>query len=377
MTSAAAPSADGAAQLHPQRTPTFLAQYPRKLKLFVTFLLIGALVAPWVYYRPHLFFLAPAPEIPKEVELPIVPVPRETYQPPEPQAEAAPAPVTSFDAPTMEAIAQNDIDDHQARLLPTPDIALTEETAEGPLPRIDAAGRKPWQAYARPFNFTDHRPRIALVVGDLGLSNAATTAAVDRLHSNVTLAFDVQSPIVGSWLARARQVGHETLLAVPMEPFDFPRSDPGPHTLFTTLPDANNMERLFWALRQGTGYVGITTFTGSRFVTDEVKVRPVVQTLKKRGLLFFDPHLSVHSLIVDSAHHENVPATTANLRLDDTPTPEAIDAALLQLERTARMSGQAIGVAQPLPVTIDRLEAWIRTLPDKGLALAPLSALIN
>ena len=32
-------------------------------------------------------------------------------------------------------------------------------------------------------------------------------------------------------VARAREAGHEVLLEVPMEPFDYPDNDPGPQTL--------------------------------------------------------------------------------------------------------------------------------------------------
>jgi polysaccharide deacetylase 2 family uncharacterized protein YibQ len=31
--------------------------------------------------------------------------------------------------------------------------------------------------------------------------------------------------------SRAREDGHEVMLQVPMEPFDYPDNDPGPHTL--------------------------------------------------------------------------------------------------------------------------------------------------
>ena len=35
-----------------------------------------------------------------------------------------------------------------------------------------------------------------------------------------------------------------------MEPFDYPRSDPGPNTLLSNIPNADNIQRLLWALGQ-------------------------------------------------------------------------------------------------------------------------------
>ena len=53
----------------------------------------------------------------------------------------------------------------------------------------------------------------------------------------------------------------------------------------------------------------------------------------------------------------------------------SIDAALVERERIARETGAAVGMALPYPVSIERLLAWIPTLPGKGLVLAPVSAL--
>lgn len=277
----------------------------------------------------------------------------------------------------LDAAKENDNDDHNARMPRAPEVGMTEESAEGILPRISENGRQPWQVYARPFNVADKRPRIAIVITDLGLSNVATVNAVDRMPSNVTLSFDTQSPIVGSWLNRARQVGHETLISIPMEPLNYPRSDPGPRTLLTGLPDADNLDRLNWAMRRGTGYVGVTTSSGSRFTTEASKLEPMLAALKQRGLLVFDARTSLHTVMMTVAKIQKIPTAIASRKIDDDPSPDAIDTALAQLEQLARTEGQVVGIASPLPATIDRLELWIKKLPEKGIALAPISAVVR
>jgi polysaccharide deacetylase 2 family uncharacterized protein YibQ len=271
----------------------------------------------------------------------------------------------------------NPQNDHTVTMAQAPDPQLTENTPEGDLPKISEDGRQPWQVYARPFNSNDKRPKLAIVVADLGLSRTITAAAATRLPAGVTLAFDVQGPVVASWCARARQQGHETLLSVPMEPFDYPRSDPGPHTLLSTLSDSANLERLNWALEQGVGYVGITTMTGSRFTTDSSKLGPVFETLRQRGLMVLDPHIAPHSVILDIAHEKHVPVAVANERIEDNLSPEAIDQALQQLEQAARLDGKALGIVPAVPIVIDHLEAWLKKLPSDGIALAPVSAVIQ
>ena len=349
----------------PPRQETFLAHYPRKVKLLATVAILALALAPC--FLPH---------AKKSVEE------RTAVAPPKPTmahvATLEGAEKETEPTPNDAAVAKgNDTDDHGARMAKAPDTSLTEDTAKGALPRVAEDGRKVWQAYARPFDVTDKRPRIAIVMTELGFSRVATDAAIQRLPSNVTLAFDVESPVVGSWLNSARQSGHETLLALPMEPFDYPRNDPGPNTLLTNRANSDNIERLDWALRQGTGYVGVTTLSGSRFTTDPEKIKPLLESLKQRGLLALDAQVAPHSVFKDLARPLNVPAAASDVQIDATPTPDSIDAALAQLEQTAMRTGHVVATATPLPVTLDRLALWIKKLPDHGLALAPLSAVVE
>ena len=261
------------------------------------------------------------------------------------------------------------------KLTPAPDPAVTEDSAQGTLPRIGEDGRAPWQVYARPYNTADKRPRIALVISDLGLSRATSDAAINRMPMNVTMAFDVQSPVAAAWSNRARQVGHEVIISIPMEPFDYPRSDPGPNTLLTSLPNSDNIQRLMWALRQSVGYVGITTFSGSRFTTDPEKMRPVFDIAKQRGLMLFDARTAPHSIISNLGREDHIPYATATLQIDDMMTPDSIDNALERLEKEARLNGRAVGIAASTPMTLDHIQSWLKDLPSRGVSLAPLSAM--
>lgn len=359
------------------RKETFLARYPRNFKLGALATVLVVLIAPW-------FFVGGGGDVPPdEIADEDSSVKSAIIHGLDSKASIANAPskeltgqaVNTPDAPVYGAL--NEQDDRSVKLIMAPDPKITEDTAEGSLPRIGGDGQKPWQVYARPFNTADKRPRIAIVVTDLGLSRISTDAAIARLPANVTMAFDAQSPTVGAWSARARQDGHETLLMVPMEPFDYPRSDPGPNTLLTTLPNTENLERLLWALRQGSGYIGITTLSGSRFTTSPEKVETVLDTLRKRGLMVFDARVAPHSAVADMAKERQVPVAINTAQIDKNLTPEAIDATLYQLEQTARLTGRAIGVTASYPVVIDRLQVWLKNLPQHGIALAPVSAMVQ
>lgn len=357
------------------RKETFLARYSRKYKLFVLVLLLFVLAAPIV-----LSSLKGADQA-----KPVVADEHKKEAVTSSGTDNAKAHLTLQSGPTVpksedekRAIEMNDgTTDIRIHLEPAPNPEFSEETSAGLLPKMSADGRKPWQIYARPFNFQDPRPRIAIVMVDLGVSRVATDAALRRLPSTVTFSFDVQGHAIDSWLQRARQDGHETLLSLPMEPYDYPRSDPGPDSLLTTLPNVDNIQRLLGALRLGSGYVGVTSSSGSRFMADSPKLTPIMEVLKNRGLLVFDTKIASHSAVTSLAKEMGVPSVAALREIDVTPTPEAIDEALSQLEQAARLEGGVVGVASPLPLTMERIELWAKKLSERGLVLAPLSAVVK
>ena len=60
------------------------------------------------------------------------------------------------------------------------------------------------------------------------------------------------------------------------------------------------------------------------------------------------------------------------------PPPPEIDAKLAQLTQLALEKGSALGLATAVrPVTVDRIVAWASRLAADGLALAPVSALVQ
>ena len=132
---------------------------------------------------------------------------------------------------------------------------------------------------------------------------------------------------IASSRARAAE-GHEILLQVPMEPFDYPDNDPGPQTLLTSLPPEQNIDRLHWLMSRFQGYVGITNDMGARFTASEQSFAPVLRETAKRGLIFVDDGSTPRSLAGQIAGANNLPFAKADVVLDAVPTPAEVDRAL-------------------------------------------------
>jgi polysaccharide deacetylase 2 family uncharacterized protein YibQ len=255
------------------------------------------------------------------------------------------------------------------------DPALIENTRQGPLPRIADDGRTPMQAYAAPA--ADGKFRIAIVVRGLGISAAATKAALDILPPGVTLAFAPYAHDVAGWVAQARARGHEVLLEVPMEPFDFPDSDPGPHTLRAGQGEGPNLDRLTWALTRFTGYAGVTNLMGQRFLSDSDALSPMLTYLSRHGLYFFDDGNAVQSVAPLVAGQIGAPLVQSNAAIDTIQTASEIDHRLSDLENSARANGSATGAAFLYPVSLSRIAAWAKDLKSRGFVLVPVSAIVS
>jgi polysaccharide deacetylase 2 family uncharacterized protein YibQ len=255
------------------------------------------------------------------------------------------------------------------------DPALIEKTDNGPLPRIAADGTPPQRAYAAPA-LDNGRPRIAIVISGLGISAKMTAQALASLPPQVTLAFAPYASDVQRWVGEARREGHEVLVEVPMEPYDFPDSDPGPHTLRSGVGEDANTERLVWSLTRFTGYTGVTNLLGGRLMSDPDSLEPVLTYLSRRGLLFYDNGGANHSAAPDVAARTGVSFAQATATIDTIETAMEIDRELSELENAARAHGSASGAGFIRPITIERVAQWAQGLPGRGFVLVPASAIV-
>lgn len=259
-----------------------------------------------------------------------------------------------------------------------PDARVTETGPHGRLPTVSETGLRPLDIYARPVSQTFASvPKIAIVVGGLGLSQTSTQAAIDRLPPDITLAFAPYGSSIDRWMQQARRAGHELLLQLPMEPFDYPDNDPGPHTLLVSHSPDELRDRLAWLLSRITNYVGVMNYMGARFTASESALQQLLGEVTRRGLMYVDDGSSSRSQATPAANGLRTPFSHADLVIDDVPRPKEITARLLQLEGAARARGMAVGIASALPVTIDELAKWSRDLEERGLQLIPISASID
>jgi polysaccharide deacetylase 2 family uncharacterized protein YibQ len=236
-----------------------------------------------------------------------------------------------------------------------PLAGLFERGPNGPIPIVAANGRTPAQAYARPF----------------------TPQAIDELPPEVTLSFVPYADNLQAWIDRARAAGHEVLLELPMEPFDPDADDTGPQTLLASASSQQNVTRLEQLLSRGAGYFGVTNYQGARFATSAQASAPVVQALRRRGLVFVSSGIGQRTALSVEAQRAGLAVTAADRLIDVRQEADAIDDQLLNLEALALQNHSAIGAGFAYPVTIAQVGRWAGDIASRGYQLAPASAVLN
>jgi uncharacterized protein len=306
----------------------------------------------------------------------------QTPAPPMPQPHAALQSPAASPAPALEGPVDASAETGSITLPQVPIPELVEESQYGPLPKVSADGKRPLEAYARPSRYAEKTlagapARVAVLINGMGPSDSATADAIKGLPAPISLAYSAYGRNLQDWVTKARSAGHEVLLQVPLEPANYPETDPGPHTLLTTLPPEENMKRLQWLMSRFTGYVGVTNQMGAKFEAARDAFLPVLEEIKARGLLYVDDGSVQQSTAGQIAGVLGLDYSVANVQIDGGQSPAEIAKALGQLEALAKERGCAIGVASARPATIKQIAEWAGKLAGKGIVLVPVSAAVR
>jgi uncharacterized protein len=288
--------------------------------------------------------------------------------PPPPEVSPLPVPETETGSITLPEV---------------PLAELVEESQYGPLPKVAPDGRRAIDMYARPSRYASAAaaasapPRVAILVTGLGLPGGPTSEVIEGLPAPISIAYGAYGRNLQDGVTKARADGHEVLLQIPLEPNNYPTEDPGPHTLLTTLPPQENMKRLQWLMSRYTGYVGVTNHMGAKFESSTDSFVPMLEELKRRGLLYVDDGSTPDSPASTAADTIGLEYSVVSVQIDGGQSAAEIEKQLAKLEDMAKQQGSAIAVVRLKPAAVKRLAAWASTLEGKGLVLVPVSAAVR
>lgn len=298
------------------------------------------------------------------------------------------APVQSFQEAQRQRSVAVSASETEPEAIPEPTRELTREatreptlgTAENTAPMTIEGSMAPtameaWQRYAvAGASPTSDLPKLVIVIDDLGLSRRASRD-LESVQGPLTLAFLPYANGLPEQTRRLRQVGHELMVHMPMQPQG--RTNPGRNALLVNLDRVEFLRRLDWNLNRFEGFVGINNHMGSRLTADRRSMELVMAELKTRGLLFLDSLTTSESEAYSSARAYGVPTLKRDIFLDNERDVAKIRMQLYRAEALAKRLGHAIAIGHPYPETIEVLREWAPRAERRGVQLVSLAALMD
>tara|TARA_R110000868_G_scaffold208192_5_gene457634 strand:+ start:1105 stop:2067 length:963 start_codon:yes stop_codon:yes gene_type:complete len=257
---------------------------------------------------------------------------------------------------------------------PAPAPAITATPLTGDLPAATAIDTAevvlpiPVSAAA----VTPQRPRIALIIDDVGLDTEAA-ARVLALDAALTVAILPYADAASATARLAEAGGRDVLVHVPMEPLGL--DDPGPHALRVDLSDADLRARIRWAMARVPGAVGLNNHMGSRFTRDPRAMRIALGAIAEQAPLFIDSMTTADSRGLAVAQGLGLPVLQRDIFLDHVIEAGAIRARLAEAEALARSQGHAVLIGHPHDLTLDALESWIGEAREAGFEFVTVTTL--
>ena len=217
-------------------------------------------------------------------------------------------------------------------------------------------------------------PRVAIVIDDLGYQKQMAADFI-ALNIPLSLSFLPQAPFAREMARKAALEGKEILLHLPMEPKNFPKTNPGPSALLTDMTEEQVRQILERDFDQIPQVRGVNNHMGSLFTENEEKMTQVLKIIKQKRLYFFDSRTSPDSVALSVAGRLGVRAIGRDVFLDNVASEEAIRHQMTKLIHVAQIRGQAVACGHPHPETLRAIKEMIPELKDK-VQIVPLSNLL-
>ena len=256
------------------------------------------------------------------------------------------------------AEAQKSVD--LPKSLPNLDQFKNEKVVD--LKQDERTSRAGWTAHALPFENTENKPLVSIVLDDMGLNRLHSDWAVS-LKAPLTLSYLPYAQDLAKQTQSARAQGHELLIHLPMEPRG--AADPGPGALMVNMDQMEIKKLLARALYAFPGAIGVNNHMGSLFTADYRAMSIVLMQIKSSGQLFLDSLTVSNSLVSQLGDKFNVPVVSRDVFLDDIDKEDEIVRRLREVERVALDKGTAIAIGHPRLTTLRVLEEWLANLAEK------------
>lgn len=230
--------------------------------------------------------------------------------------------------------------------------------------------------FKKPVTLADGMARLAIVFTDMGIADSFSRKAIDESHPAITLSFSPYSDELSALKTAADKKGFESWLMLPLQTQDYPAQDPGPMTILTNAPLELTQDQIdrFTGIAK-TGYPGFVTNGNHMFALEDLRTNPMMRTIATQGFGFIEGKSEGNAFARDFSKEYEIPYAQANEWLQRNMGRSDIETVLQRLEKLTQMNGSAVLMVESTPVSLDIINEWIETLPEKKIQIVPLSAI--
>jgi polysaccharide deacetylase 2 family uncharacterized protein YibQ len=218
-------------------------------------------------------------------------------------------------------------------------------------------------------------PLVAIIIDDMGYDRKFAKN-LSQLNARITFSILPHSPHRDSIAQIAKDSGLDTMLHLPMEPFEYPSVNPGPGTLLTTMTPDELLRQLEKNLASVPHIKGVNNHMGSKMTAESSQLYQIFSILKKRNLYFIDSRTTSKTLCKPSARLFQIRFAQRDVFLDHHQDADFIRKQIKELIRIAQRNGQAVGIGHPHSVTYEILREMMPELRKK-VKLVPASAIVQ
>jgi polysaccharide deacetylase 2 family uncharacterized protein YibQ len=218
-------------------------------------------------------------------------------------------------------------------------------------------------------------PQVAIIIDDLGYDKKIARN-LSKISPDLTFSILPHSPFQDSIVRLSAEKGIETMLHLPMEPYEYPKVDPGPGTLLTSMTPDQLILQLKANLNAVSGVKGVNNHMGSRMTGESSQMYQIFSVLKKKNLYFIDSRTSAKTLCKPSARLFQIPFAQRDVFLDHQQEARFIRKQISALIRIARRNGYAVGIGHPHEITYKILREMLPEL-QREVELVPASQIVH
>ena len=222
----------------------------------------------------------------------------------------------------------------------------------------------------------DSRPKIAIIIDDLGYRLEAGKRAID-LPGPITFAVLPDAPRSKTLAQRAHRRGKEVLLHLPLQarPDDSESGNGGLRLDMSHREFRAVFER---SLNAVPHVVGINNHRGSLLTRHPGSMSWLMQEISARENLFFvDSYTTHESVALLMAKEAGVAARKRDVFLDPDQDPLTVAREFERMKRLARARGSVIAIGHPYAGTLSLLERELPKLAAEGFDLVTISELVQ